>query len=670
MNFLAPWVALGLASIVIPTLIIFYFLKLRRREEPIASTLLWRKAVKDLEVNAPFQRLRKNLLLLLQLMVLAAALFALARPIIETTLAQEDSLIILVDRSASMNTVEADGRTRLDEAKDQAIGLVRTLNRRSNSWFSLAGATLSTRAMVIAFADHATVVAPFTTNTADLVSRIEAIEPSDASTNLAEALTLSEAYLAQTTVEFAPDVSRPGSRLVLLTDGRVEDLEDAGLRYGQIEAITVGETSRNAGITALRVSRNFERPEQVSVFTELRNYSDQTLKTDVALYLDQRLVAVREEEIAGTATTDEAGDALADSVRAEQGGRLALSFELPMESGGVLEVRLAKRDALAADNSAFAIVPPPRQLRVLLVTEESFLLDFVLSGQPLAAYRKLTPAEYEALPEAELVSEGRSLWDVIVFDRYSTARLPIGNYVFLGGVPEIEGVSLTGTKQGSTFIWWDETHPVLRHAALEYIYIAEAQQFELPEEASILAEGPSGPLLAQLARDGRQYMLLAFAVEKSNWWSRPSYPVFFHSVLRYLGAAGAVGEIQGFKPGETLTIPLGQDVTGARLARPDEREIPLKPNSAGVAYYGATDQVGIYELVADEDAQPQRFAVNLANSVESNIRPAQITRLGAQEVIQGEAIKTSTPEIWRWFVGAAIVILMLEWYIYNRRVAI
>ena len=670
MSFLAPWIALGLAGIFVPALIIFYFLKLRRREEPIASTLLWRRAVKDLEVNAPFQRLRKNLLLFLQLLVLGGALLALARPIIETTLSQEDSVIILIDRSASMNTVEAGDEARLTNAKDQAIGLVRSLNQRSNTWFSLAGAAPSTRVMVISFSDHATVVSPFTTNTADLVSRIRAIEPTDASTNLAEALTLSEAYLAQTTVEFAPDVAREGSRLVLFTDGRVEDLNDVSLRYGQIEAITVGETHKNAGITALRVSRNFERPEKVEVFTELRNYSDEPLTTDVALYLDERLIDVEEVTIPGAAAAEGSADSLTDTLRAEEGGRKPIPFELTLETGGVLEVRLAKKDALDADNSAYAVVPPPRQLRVMLVTEDSFLLDFVLSGQPLAEYSKVTPAEYEALPDSKLLSEGRSRWDVIVFDRYSTKRLPIGNYVFLDGAPEIDGVSLTGDSRPSTFIWWDETHPVLRYAALEYVYIAEAQQLELPEEASVLAEGPSGPLIAQLARDGRQYIMLAFAVEKTNWWSRPSYPVFFHSVLRYLGAAGAVGEIQGYKPGETLTIPIGQDVTGARLARPDKSEAPLKPNAAGVAYYGATEQVGIYELEADQDAPKLRYAVNLNNSVESNIRPVQIKRLGGMEVVQGEAIKTSTPEIWRWFVGAAIALLMLEWYVYNRRVAI
>src|SRR5512136_2804558 len=108
MSFLNLWWALGIAAVVVPALLILYFLKLRRREELVASTLLWKRAVQDLQVNAPFQRLRKNLLLFLQLLVLAAAILALARPIVRTAVGSEERVVLLIDRSASMNTREGD----------------------------------------------------------------------------------------------------------------------------------------------------------------------------------------------------------------------------------------------------------------------------------------------------------------------------------------------------------------------------------------------------------------------------------------------------------------------------------------------------------------------------------------------------------------------------------
>ena len=64
MNLLSPWTAAAAAALSVPLLLLLYFLKLRRQECTVSSTLLWKRAVHDLQVNSPFQKLRKNLLLL------------------------------------------------------------------------------------------------------------------------------------------------------------------------------------------------------------------------------------------------------------------------------------------------------------------------------------------------------------------------------------------------------------------------------------------------------------------------------------------------------------------------------------------------------------------------------------------------------------------------------
>src|SRR2546421_11195322 len=113
-KFLNIWPALAAAAIVIPALLVLYFLKLRRREMPVSSTFLWKKAVQDLQVNAPFQRLRKNLLLFLQLLLLLMLLLALSRPVSNFTPGAGKLSVILIDRSASMSAAdEAGGKNRL-----------------------------------------------------------------------------------------------------------------------------------------------------------------------------------------------------------------------------------------------------------------------------------------------------------------------------------------------------------------------------------------------------------------------------------------------------------------------------------------------------------------------------------------------------------------------------
>ncbi|MCA9972237.1 MAG: VWA domain-containing protein, partial [Anaerolineales bacterium] len=100
MSFLTPlFLLLGLLAVPI---IIMYMLRLRRREVLVSSTLLWQKLLRDREANAPWQKLRRNLLLLLQLLILAALVFALARPFLPVPSVVSGSVVVLLDASASM----------------------------------------------------------------------------------------------------------------------------------------------------------------------------------------------------------------------------------------------------------------------------------------------------------------------------------------------------------------------------------------------------------------------------------------------------------------------------------------------------------------------------------------------------------------------------------------
>ena len=50
-------------------------------------------------------------------------------------------------------------------------------------------------------------------------------------------------------------------------------------------------------------------------------------------------------------------------------GKVSISFDLAHGRGGVLSVRQLRRDALASDDAAWAVVDPPKHLLVLAVTD-------------------------------------------------------------------------------------------------------------------------------------------------------------------------------------------------------------------------------------------------------------------------------------------------------------
>src|SRR5437667_57800 len=78
MSFLVPLGALALLAV--PAIVLLYFLKVRRPEVKVATLMFWRPYVADRQANAPWQRLRFSLLLLLQLLAALALAIGLTRP--------------------------------------------------------------------------------------------------------------------------------------------------------------------------------------------------------------------------------------------------------------------------------------------------------------------------------------------------------------------------------------------------------------------------------------------------------------------------------------------------------------------------------------------------------------------------------------------------------------
>src|SRR5688500_20385971 len=87
-------------------LIIFYFLKLKRPRQLVPSLVLWRQVLSDQRVNSPFQRFKRNFLLLLQILLLLLLVLAAMQPILRRNVSGATRLPILIDVSASMASLD------------------------------------------------------------------------------------------------------------------------------------------------------------------------------------------------------------------------------------------------------------------------------------------------------------------------------------------------------------------------------------------------------------------------------------------------------------------------------------------------------------------------------------------------------------------------------------
>src|SRR5262245_11353735 len=309
LNALSPLQWAAAAAIPIGV-IALYFLKLKRQPLQVPSTFLWQKSVEDLHVNSLFQRLRKNLLLFLQLLILALALMALLRPAWFASEAGGQRHVVLIDNSASMSATDVQPN-RLEAAKRQALSEV--IDKMEGDGI----------AMVIAFNDSASVVQSYTSNRQLLRERINSIEPTQRTTNLREAMEVASGLAnpqsfsvgARDVDAKVEDSGRP--QLHLFTDGGFPDVKDfslgslslAGPASSEKEGEekdkekaffnVIGKESNNVAIVAMMVRRNDEHPEQLQVFARLFNFSPQPITCNSQLLLDGQLKDAREVTIAG-----------------------------------------------------------------------------------------------------------------------------------------------------------------------------------------------------------------------------------------------------------------------------------------------------------------------------------------------------------------------------------
>lgn len=730
MTWLTPTLAAIAAAIAVPTLIILYFLKLRRKDVEISTTLLWKKSIQDLQANAPFQKLRRNILLFLQLLALAAILFGLAQP---QRTDQEQAIgvkrVILLDRSASMQAIDGGGdmresgddRTRLRVAKDEAIELVNAMRQGSLLGIDLGfltgggggGSGIADETMLIVFDSSAEVRQQFTADKAALIRAIEAVEPSDAPSELGRAMTLARAHLPKQTYFD----ERTGSAIELdgrtlgnvavhiFSDGRLPDASQVltqaieGTDRHPVEYVSVGSTdAANVGITGFSAERDYDNPQQLSVFVGLQNSGRTPRSVELNLLIDGVVERVREVTVPA-ATRPEGVTAVANQQGREQTtanvdwlpGTIGVVFPIERSEGGVFAASIttlgdATPDTLPADDRAWLIVPPAKRLTVALVTTRGNLyLQEALLGLPLAGLDQFTQDEYIAA-----VRDGSaSKYDVAVFDGFlpptdDQGRIIPGRYLIYGAAPTPPaGVILGEAQRGAQILDWNRSHPVLRILNLESIQIAELPQVQIPDGSStqILAESDGGPALLETVTNDIRAMVVPFDPLQSTWPLHVSWPVFNAAAIRYLGLdiGSADSTSRVLQPGGVLSDRLPAGATSVVIQSPDGTRSNLEPASDGRIVFGPIRQRGTYSItwsgtttnadITQGSRGVRTYAVSLLSPDESNIPAISELQLAATTV---SATDTGTvraaQRLWPYLLLLAMLILLFEWWVYNRKV--
>ncbi|HIV27577.1 MAG TPA: VWA domain-containing protein [Candidatus Ornithocaccomicrobium faecavium] len=339
MQFLEPmgaWALLALAAVLA-----FYLLKRQYEERTVPSTYLWRMALRDESASRPLERLRRSLLLILQL--LAAALFALAlmRPALPGHTAGE--FVIVLDASASMQAADETGRTRMEEARQRAEELVRGLNALDRVTVLRAGTNVD---VLTSRADRQTAIAA-----------IRAAQSGSGGARMEEALSLARAM--------AQEIE--GLGICVFSDASIAPVEGASL-------YAVGAAAENRALVSLAVEETASGGRAVA---RVANYGA-ACEIQLEGYADGVLCDVR-------------------TAQAGAGETVSVSFDVPPGAQRV-EARLANGGALALDDARWWRRAEDARRTVVLAGEGNLFLEAALA---LRADIDVVRASVEEAPAIE-----------------------------------------------------------------------------------------------------------------------------------------------------------------------------------------------------------------------------------------------------------------------------
>ncbi len=560
MKFLNLWPLFLL--LLIPVIILMYLLKQKAPELPVPSVFLWKELYNNRESDTPWEKLKKNILLILQLITVVVLVFTLMDPYINAETKSEGAVALLIDNSASMGMTVGSKETRLDRAKASAVSLVESL-------------TQGTSVTVIECNKDATVLISGSLDRNAVISKIRSISetccPGDIGKGVSLCDTMKQAVPELTISAFTDTYVPLGN-----TGGTIYDLstdaDNASVNY-----VSQG---KSGGRTVCLAS--------------VSNHSASEISSDLSLYGDDILLSVKEVTLAPKETK-------------------VIYFEDIDFTGEVIKAELSREDDLSHDNVCYSLSEEVKTAKVLMVSERNLYLE--------KAIRLNNGVELVKTDEIdELENFEKEGFDLFIFDGIIPEKLPEQGSLFFINTAYDELFSAVSTLSGK-YVNIEKTEYTGDIADASF-GVSELYAFDCPFWAtSVLSvkDGNSTYSAGFIGEyEGRRICVLGFDIHSSDLPLKMEFPILIYSLVSRLTDTSAVSD-DTVLCGDTvrITVPSGNSLK-ITFPKGESRKYPTSSLN-----FSETKEPGIYTLSAD--AKEELFAVNFPTSESFTERASELS---------------------------------------------
>lgn len=602
-----PFALLLLAGAV-PLILFLHSLKPRGLRVRTTTMFLWERVLRERPLGTRLGwLLRKNLLLLLQLLAVTALIAALADPWLRHFGSTAGDIVAVIDLSASMKARGKSG-SRFEAARQRLLALVDDLGAQQ-------------KMMIIGAGAEARLLVPFSSDKRRLGDLVRGLEATDAPGQVKEAILFAHAFLKRG----SPD------RVVVITDGAFAGAEEFVKPAPQLRFVKVNGGQDNVGIVGFEARRQPEHPGSAEIMVHVKNFTDHTVHTPLDLTLDGRTLA-RQEIALGPHD------------------RRVLIFPYDGALEGKLLARLEIADDFATDNQAYLVLADRAPLRVLYVGPGNPYLSRLLHLFSRIDLR--SAAHWE--PELEQTQQP---YDLVIFDRVVPPALRRGNFILIDTVAPNLPIEVKGRTENPRVLLPLTKHPLTEGLSLGDLRVREARRVTLKGAGTVLARSAEGPLICALDKGGLRWLFLGFDLTASDLPLRVAFPILFHNAIEWFRPGKLEFPGQTAQPGAPVVLPLSQGDDAVEITRPSGKHEQYRA-LAGPLTFNDTYEAGFYAFKSA--GRSGSFAVNLFDEDESDIVPRVTLAAASTPNSVPGGILESGFSLWPLLLGAVLFFLALE----------
>lgn len=633
MSFASPerWLWL-LAAIPI---IAFYILRSRLRKRKVATLLFWDQLFDQKRQRSLWQNLRHWVSLLLQLLLVGLLTFSLVDPLWQGQQQNAREVVIVLDNSASMNAIDANGRSRFDDAIQLAQQVVSSLRDGDEAALVTAGSQIR---VVVGMTDFPPAIR----------DAIATLTPTDGPTKVIEA------------VEMARRLTRSPDRrdLVVISDfcfAQAAELQSAD----DVRLLSAGEKIDNVAITAFAVRRSLVDPIGYAAMITIENLADAETSCRLSLDLADDPVDVYPLKLA-------------------PGERWSKTIVGASAQGGLLRATINSNDALASDNQASAVLPERPAIPVVLVTEQpSLYLESVLRAIPQVqlVVNTIAPATAPA-------------GGFMVLNRVVPQSMPTGRVLVIDPRADSDRWTLGEKIDQALVAKQDDASPLMPHVRLTNVLLPGAYALELKPGASPLITDAGGhTLMASIVDGDQRTLVLSTDLDQSDLPLRIAFPVLMTNAVNWF--LNRSGEMEpSLRTGQLAEVDIPSTHSHDWAVRDQSGSVQPLTITGERAIFGPIDHVGLIQMgprtalpskrdgqssasteVGEDagpslnDAEVRLLAVNLCDAGESDLRP-RVELDHADPRLAGAGQRS----LWFYLALGALGFVTVEWILYQRRI--